>query len=140
MEKGLKTLKNHGRTAIRKGNNSNPVDDDDEPMENFEDSGLGADVNPGDESASKDPHSTHSRARHHDQQLPYSFGGVSGAPSMYSAISSGAHSSAPSSHRTASRASSISYQYTPQQHQQSLPEALPGIASIFQNDPAVTRF
>ena len=140
MEKGLKTLKNHGRTAIRKRNNSNPVDDDDDPMESFEDSGLGRDVNPGDESASKDHHRSYSRSGQHDQQLPYSFSGVSGAPSMYSGISPGAHSSAPSSYRTASRASSISYRNTPQQHQQSLPEALPGIASIFQTDPAGPRY
>lgn len=145
MDKGLKTLKSHGRTAKRKHRNSNPDDDDDDEMDNqFNDSGIGAEGKPGDETTSKHHQFPFSQGGQHDQHHSFPFGGPPATYSTYSGgISSGGHSSPPS-HHTLSRTSSISYKNTPQQHQQSLPETLPGIASIFADpcDPCapVTRY
>ena len=134
MEKGIKNLRNHGRS--RKNRSGDPEDDgDDEVGKTFDDSGLGAEIDPNDEIASRDRQNQYSRGIQHDQQPPYPSGGVSAAPSIYG-FSSGAQSSAPS-YGTTSRASSAGHINTPQQHNQSLPETLPGIASIFNE---VTRY
>ncbi len=135
MEKGLKNLRSHSRSANRKHRGNTLENDDDEDIENkeFIDSGLGPDLNPGDD-VSRDHRNRYSGASQHDQQHPFS-GGVSGPPSIYS----GRISSAPSC-QTSSVASSISYRNTPQQHQQSLPDTLPGFAETFHDIVPVSRY
>lgn len=131
MEKGLKTLRSHGRSANRKHKGGNQEDDYDDDMDDtdFHDSGLGPDLNPGDQ-IPKDLQNRYSITGQHDQQPPFS-GAVSGAPSVYSGgFSSCGLSSAPS-YGTGSVASSTSNTNTP--------GTLPGIASIFEGTP-VTRY
>jgi len=141
MEKGLKTLRSHGRSATRKQKGGNQGDDDDNMNDaDFDDSGLGPDLNPGDDN-SKVAQNNYPGVGHHDHHHPFS-DGVSRAHSMHSgAFSSGGHSSA-CSYRTASGSSSIMHTphpQHPQPHLQSSPETLPGIAAILESTP-VSRY
>ena len=94
MEKGLNTLMNLSRTAVRKRDNGNSYDNgaDYHDMDNFNDSAIGRELTPGYEMSIEDRRRNVSGTGRHDQQ-----------PS-----------------RMASRAASIEYMNTPQQLGESL--------------------